>query len=683
MNLYSRSSGWFGLFAIALLMLTPVIVSKTAVADPQCPLEFKTKNLCASLTWTKEPNLGEYGEFLIKFWEKDGGSSNGPYISPAEIVSSRLWMSSMGHGSSPITVEVLKDEAGSSMPGHYRASQVFFVMGGAWEIWIELTSGSTKVDAAMIEYTLGGGGQGGGGHGGGGHGGGNADIDLGKKIFFERCTGCHGTMRQGATGPALTPKSLAGKPGWQLKQTIENGTPKGMPAWKAILPFDEIRAVMQYIKRTEPTAPPAWGRSEIAHSWKVLVPVADRPSVPEHSLDLANIFAVTLRDVGKIGIIDGDSKAIFATLATGYAVHISRFSQDGRYLYTIGRDGKITMIDLWMKVPQIVAEVRTALEARSIEVAKGIDGSTVIIAGGYWPSHLALFDGQTLELLDVQDVTTLAGLPPVEAGKETRVGAIAASHHTSEFVVNLKEAGKILFVDYADNALKMTGLADGGGLLHDGGFDASKRFFFAAGPMEETGRIAVIDTVTRATVAHVAVPARPHPGRGANYHDPEFGPVWATGHLGSDQISVIATDPASSHAWKVVRSLPGAGTGSLFLKTHPKGKHLWIDTTLSPDASVSQTIAVHDIANPTAPIRRISLQSLGLSNRFPNARLVHPEYNREGSEVWVSVWSPMNESSAILVFDEASAGLKHVIESPDLVTPTGKFNSTNTRDDIY
>ena len=31
------------------------------------------------------------------------------------------------------------------------------------------------------------------------------DFAWAKQTFFERCAGCHGTLRNGATGPALTP----------------------------------------------------------------------------------------------------------------------------------------------------------------------------------------------------------------------------------------------------------------------------------------------------------------------------------------------------------------------------------------------------------------------------------------------------------------------------------------------
>ena len=97
----------------------------------------------------------------------------------------------------------------------------------------------------------------------------------------------------------------------------------------------------------------------------------------------------------------------------------------------------------------------------------------------------------------------------------------------------------------------------------------------------------------------VEVGKTPHPGRGANFIDPKFGPVWATGHLGDETIALIGTDPEKhpNNAWKVVRSLKGQGGGSLFVKTHPNSKNLWVDTTLNPDPAISQSIAVWDITN--------------------------------------------------------------------------------------
>ena len=105
-------------------------------------------------------------------------------------------------------------------------------------------------------------------------------------------------------------------------------------------------------------------------TWKVVVPPEQRPKKKMNNYNLDNIFSVTLRDTGEIALIDGDSKEIISIIKTGYAVHISRMSASGRYLFVIGRDAKINMIDLWMAKPETVAEIRAGLEARSVETSK-------------------------------------------------------------------------------------------------------------------------------------------------------------------------------------------------------------------------------------------------------------------------------------------------------------------------
>lgn len=64
-------------------------------------------------------------------------------------------------------------------------------------------------------------------------------------------------------------------------------------------------------------------------------------------------------------------------------------------------------------------------------------------------------------------------------------------------------------------------------------------------------------------------------------------------------------------------------------------------------------------------------------------RLVHPEYNRGGDEVWFSVWSGKEQESAIVVVADKTRKLKQVIKGAEVVTPTGKFNMYNTMNDLY
>jgi nitrite reductase (NO-forming)/hydroxylamine reductase len=137
------------------------------------------------------------------------------------------------------------------------------------------------------------------------------------------------------------------------------------------------------------------------------------------------------------------------------------------------------------------------------------------------------------------------------------------------------------------------------------------------------------------------------------------------------------------HAWKVVRTLKGQGGGSLFVKSHPKSKNLWVDTPLNPDAKISQSIAVYDVDNLDKGFEVVPIAEwAGIKGEGPK-RVVQPEYNKAGDEVWFSVWSGKEEESAIVIVDDKTRKLKQVIKDKSLVTPTGKFNVYNTMHDIY
>ena len=64
-------------------------------------------------------------------------------------------------------------------------------------------------------------------------------------------------------------------------------------------------------------------------------------------------------------------------------------------------------------------------------------------------------------------------------------------------------------------------------------------------------------------------------------------------------------------------------------------------------------------------------------------RVVQPEFNKAGDEVWFSVWNTMDQESALVIVDDTTRELKAVIKDERLVPPTGKFNVLNTQHDIY
>jgi nitrite reductase (NO-forming) / hydroxylamine reductase len=509
------------------------------------------------------------------------------------------------------------------------------------------------------------------------------EFNIAKEIYFQRCAGCHGVLRKGATGKPLTPDITMKRGTDYLKVFINYGSPAGMPNWgtSGQLTEQQVDIMARFLQQPAPV-PPEFGLAEMKATWKVLVPPAQRPKKQMNKLNLQNLFSVTLRDAGQIALIDGDSKKIVSVIDTGYAVHISRLSYSGRYLYVIGRDAQVNLIDLWMERPDNVAVVKVGLEARSVDSSKykGWEDKYAI-AGSYWPPQYTIMKGDTLEPLKIVSTRGMI-VGTQEYHPEPRVASIVSSHYHPEFVVNVKETGKTLMVDYSDiENLKVTTI-DTARFLHDGGFDRTHRYFLVAA--NNSNKIAVIDTKTDKLMKLVDVGKIPHPGRGANFVDPKYGPVWATGDLGDDGIAVIGTDPVKhkANAWKLVRMLKSQGGGSLFIKTHPKSHHLYVDNALNPDPKISSSVAVYDTRNLEKGFTVLPIADWSGVKEGPR-RVVQPEYNKAGNEVWFSVWNGKAQESALVVVDDKTLKLKAVIKDKRLITPTGKFNVYNTQHDIY
>ena len=510
-----------------------------------------------------------------------------------------------------------------------------------------------------------------------------AEFDRARQVYFERCAGCHGVLRKGATGKPLTPDLTIDKGTEYLKVFIKYGSPAGMPNWgtSGELNDADVDLMARYVQQTPPQ-PPEFGMKEMKATWKVIVPPGQRPTKKMNNYNLENLFSTTLRDTGEVALIDGDTKKIINVIKTGYAVHISRISASGRYLFVIGRDGKINMIDLWMEKPDNVAEIRTGLEARSVETSKykGFEDKYAI-AGSYWPPQFVIMKGDTLEPLKIVGTRGMT-VGTQEYHPEPRVAAIVGSHFKPEFVVNVKETGKVLLVNYKDiDNLTITEIPTAQ-FLHDGGYDSTHRYVLMAA--NQSNKIAIVDTKEGKRVALVDVDKIPHPGRGANFVHPVCGPVWATGHLGSEKISLIGTDPQkhAKYAWKVCETIDGQGGGNLFIKTHPKSRNLYVDTPLHPDPKIAGSVAVYDTRNLKAGYKVLPIAEWSGVGEGAK-RVVQPEYNKAGDEVWFSVWSAKNQESALVVVDDRTLKLKQVIRDPKLVTPTGKFNVHNTQHDIY
>ncbi len=488
-----------------------------------------------------------------------------------------------------------------------------------------------------------------------------------RTLYFNRCAGCHGIYRNGATGPNIGEARAIEIGTDGLAAMMRHGTPGGMPNFgtSGILTETEITRLAAYLQLPPPAAP-ALEMPEITASWELMVPVASRPTSPQHSRDWENFFGVVLRDEGQIAIFDGDTHEEVTRVDVGFAVHILRSSASGRYFYAIGRDGWVNMIDLWASVPNVVAKVKGCHDARSVEGSKytGYE-DRFLIEGCYWPPQYVVYDGLTLEPQNKVDLsmTSIEG----ETLSEVRIAAIVASEFDPVWVVNQKESGYVGIVDYSQAGAPLVTNIAAARFMHDGGWDHTRRYFMTAA--NASNKMVIVDVQDQNLEATFDVGNVPHPGRGANWQDPVYGWVNATPHMGSSFISVYGTDPVNKpeHAWKVVRQIDLPAAGSLFIKTHPNSPWVLVDMTLSS----SNDKQICAIAKATGTLDRC----FDVANA---GKATHMEFNKDGSEVWISDWA--NDGGGQVILDSTTL---NEINRINLPATTGKFNVTNTANDIY
>ena len=501
-----------------------------------------------------------------------------------------------------------------------------------------------------------------------------ADFESSKTIYFQRCAGCHGTLRKGATGKSLEPKETQKLGQERLEKIIKFGTEGGMNNFDDIMSQDEIKKMATYIQM-EPPIPPEMSLALMKERHKVFVEPKDYPTKPMHGRNWKNFFLVIERDVGKVAVIDGDKKEVVAHVATGYAVHVLKAAEHhknlhakdaGRFWYTQGRDGKLTKIDLWQTPDKMkVAEVQIAYDARDVAVSG--DGKYVV-GGGYWPPHFVIADAMTMEPLKV--VSARGVNVDGEYVNESRVAAIYDTPNHPSWLVSMKELGQMWQVDYSDiDNLKITKM-DTAKFLHDGFYDPTGRYFQIAA--NASNKMVVVDTKTQKLTKLIDVDKLPHPGPGANWIDPKCGPVGGTVHLGVGKVTAWGNDPKGhpDQAWKVCYETETDGPG-VFIRTHPKSDYVWADQTKHPEPEVQQSLQVIDKKT------REIVKTIRLTDK-PGYAAVHIEFNNDGSEVWTSVWNRKDSkepNGEIIIFD--SKTLEEKARVKGLFAPTGKFNVHN------
>ena len=151
--------------------------------------------------------------------------------------------------------------------------------------------------------------------------------------------------------------------------------------------------------------------------------------------------------------------------------------------------------------------------------------------------------------------------------------------------------------------------------------------------------------------------------------------------------SIIARDPASG-AFGVAIATRFFAVGALCPHAESGVGALSTQALVNPHYGAQGLKLLREGLPAEAVVRRLVAPDEGREQRQLHVidaagRVVQPEYNKAGDEVWFSVWSAKNQESALVVVDDKTLKLTAVIKDPKLITPTGHFNIYNTQHDVY
>ncbi len=80
----------------------------------------------------------------MKFYAEENSTQT---ITPHLPVAVKLWMPSMGHGSSPVVIKQVAE-------GTYEVSDIYFIMLGEWEIRFQLKNNNDVIEEQIQKITI-------------------------------------------------------------------------------------------------------------------------------------------------------------------------------------------------------------------------------------------------------------------------------------------------------------------------------------------------------------------------------------------------------------------------------------------------------------------------------------------------------------------------------------------------
>ena len=484
----------------------------------------------------------------------------------------------------------------------------------------------------------------------------------GAAICQDQCASCHAPTRLGGTGPALIPETVGKLKPERLEAAISKGRSAAqMPGFAASLSPTDIAAVAAHVAKPLAQAP-VWTAEDIARTRRMAAQ-DQAASAPAFSGDPMNITLVVESDDHHISVLDGNSLMVLDRFPTPFAVHGGpKFSPDGRYVFTMSRDGWVQKYDIWSMSE--VGRVRAGLNSRNI--AMSADGKWLAVAN-YLPATLTILS--TLDLC-VKTVIAVAG----RDGRPSRGAAVYQAPQRKAFVLALKDVAEIWgistegdsgpdtdgFVHSIESGMEAA-LGGEQGLfarrriavsapLGDFFFSPDDRNLIGTNRGAKTGVVVNLDVGRE--IATLPMPGMPHLGSGITWMRNGHR-VMAAPHLTERLISVI-----DMVDWSLIKVIKTSGPG-FFLRSHASTPYVWADVFTG-----DHTGEMHIIDKQT-------LEIVTVLTPEPGKTVAHTEFTPDGRYALVSIWET---DGALIVFDATT--LKEIKRLP-MSKPAGKYDVWN------
>ncbi|MEM9621584.1 MAG: cytochrome D1 domain-containing protein [Pseudomonadota bacterium] len=498
-----------------------------------------------------------------------------------------------------------------------------------------------------------------------------------EQLYVTHCAACHAVDRSGRSGPSLYQWAMQQLGTDQVQTTLHFGSSWGMPAWgmNQALSAGDINLLARYLQ-TQQQQPlgdlPGFGLAAVRRSWQQ-IPSREDSEASDAGGIAGDLFVALLHDTGQVMIFAANSARVMAVVDAVTAPHHVVRSADGRYLYVMSRGADVVAVDLSVTPPEVTASVKVGYEGRSLAVSPGTGGmSPTVAVGSYWPPQVVVLDGHTLEPLALHKLSAsgldnASGADTADGAVATEVTQVLAVPPAGNYLAVGKHAGDLIrFNQQGIQRTRSTGRA----FLRAGSWDTSGRYFLL--PTDD-GQVVVLDNEADQGLTILDVPHLLGGNQGVAWQGKPTSPLWFAAGLGSSGITRVSTTGPPAD-WRV-EHLPAAdATGSLTITAHDLSPHVWFDRPLHPSSELSGTIGViRDAAGPAPEVVALPVrQWAGLADS--GARVLHPQFNRRGDEVWLTVWNRQDETSAIVVVDADSLQLQQVITDPRLVTPIRTYH---------